>query len=64
MNKDKITAVIFDFDMTLVDSAHAVTECMNMLADDKGMRRVSEYEMRALIGLPLEDEWRKLCGYF
>ena len=64
MNKDKITAVIFDFDMTLVDSAHAVTECMNMLADEKGMRRVSEDEMRALIGLPLEDEWRKLWGYF
>jgi HAD superfamily hydrolase (TIGR01549 family) len=48
--------------MTLVDSSLAVTECMNMMADAKGCRRVTREEMLAVIGKTLEDEWRLLWG--
>jgi HAD superfamily hydrolase (TIGR01509 family) len=57
-----VTAVLFDFDMTLVDSGVAVTECMNMMADAVGCRRVTRDEMLSVIGKTLEDEWRLLWG--
>ncbi|MCF7935143.1 MAG: HAD family hydrolase [Synergistales bacterium] len=54
--------VLFDFDMTLVDSAPAITYCMNRLAEEAGLRRCSEEEVRATIGLPFREALIELWG--
>jgi phosphoglycolate phosphatase len=59
-----IRAVLFDFDMTLMDTSYIINECTNMLADAKGLRRVSREETLAVIGLSIEDSWRTLWGKF
>ena len=51
----RIGAVLFDFDMTLVDSSYAITECTNLLADAKGLARVTREEILKVIGLPIEE---------
>ncbi len=58
----RIGAVLFDFDMTLVDSSYAITECTNLLADAKGLARVTREEILKVIGLPIEESWRTLWG--
>lgn len=58
----KIKAVLFDFDMTLVDSSYVITECTNRLADAKGLRKITRAELMEVIGLELEDAWRVLWG--
>lgn len=35
--KEKVSAILFDFDMTLIDSSYAITSCMNGLAKDMGL---------------------------
>jgi HAD superfamily hydrolase (TIGR01549 family) len=55
---------LFDFDMTLMDTSHVITECTNMLADKFRLRRVTLDEMRALIGYTIEDTWIALWGRF
>lgn len=60
---DKITTVLFDFDMTLVDSSYVITECTNKMADVYGLRRITREELMTVIGLPLEDAWRKQWGH-
>lgn len=60
----KCAAVLFDFDMTLADSSHAIHYCTNMLAKYAGVREVSLAEVKAGIGLPIEDSWRLFWGDF
>jgi phosphoglycolate phosphatase len=50
--------------MTLMDTSYIITECTNLLADKFGLRHVTHAEMKALIGLPIEDEWVILWGAF
>ena len=57
-----VKAVLFDFDMTLVDSSYVITECMNRLAEAKGLRRITREELLSVIGLELEDSWKVLWG--
>ena len=58
----KITTVLFDFDMTLVDSSYVITECTNKLADLYGLRRITREELLTVIGLPLADAWERQWG--
>ncbi|MCE5202243.1 MAG: HAD-IA family hydrolase [Synergistaceae bacterium] len=60
----EIMAVLFDFDMTLVDSSYAIHRCTNMLAKHLGFREVSREEVLASIGLTIEDSWRAYWGDF
>ena len=50
----EIKAIIFDFDMTLVDTSHAIAYAMNRFAEIMGLRKVSYDEVLATIGLPME----------
>lgn len=61
---EKITTVLFDFDMTLVDSSYIITECTNKMADAFGLRRITREELMTVIGLPIADAWRKQWGHF
>lgn len=57
-------AVLFDFDMTLADSSGAIFHCTNLLAKKHGLREIPMAEVRAAIGLPIEDSWRAFWGEF
>lgn len=59
-----IRAVVFDFDMTLVDTSWAINECTNGLADLLGLRRVTREETLSVIGMTIGDSWRKLWGKY
>lgn len=50
----KIEAVLFDFDMTLVDTSHAIAYAMNRFAEMMGLRKVSYEEVLATIGIPMD----------
>jgi queuosine biosynthesis protein QueD len=58
----KIEAVLFDFDMTLVDSSYVITDCTNKLADMYGLRRITREELMTVIGLPLAEAWERQWG--
>ncbi len=62
--KARIKAVLFDFDMTLIDSSHAITGCMNGMAEDLGLAPVTRAQVLSTIGLPIESAWRTLWGDF
>jgi phosphoglycolate phosphatase len=64
MRKGPITAVMFDFDMTLADSGYAVTECTNMFAREKGLREVTREERVSYLGVAMEEEWRAMWGEY
>lgn len=64
MEWQSVAAVLFDFDMTLVDSSYIITECTNLLAEAKGLPRVTREELLKVIGLPIEESWRTLWGQF
>lgn len=53
----KVTAAIFDFDMTLVDSSWAILDCTNALAQQFGLKAVTHTEVLAAIGLPIRSCW-------
>ena len=55
-------AALFDFDLTLMDTSRAITDCTNLLADEFGLNRVTRDEMIKLIGLPILDSWMTLWG--
>ena len=55
-------AALFDFDLTLMDTSFAITDCTNLLADEFGLKRVARDEMIKLIGLPILDSWVALWG--
>lgn len=57
-----VKAVVFDFDMTLVDSSYVITDCSNLLADECGLRRITRDELMAVIGLTLEEAWEVFWG--
>ena len=59
-----IKAVLFDFDMTLVDSSYAITEAMNAVAVMEGLKTVSRKEVLTVIGLPMKQSWETLWGAF
>ena len=60
----KIRAVLFDFDMTLVDSSYAIHHCTNLLANSLGFKEISREEVLSAIGLTIEDSWRMFWGDF
>lgn len=60
----RFDAVLFDFDMTLADSSGAIFHCTNLLAKAHGLREVPMAEVKAAIGLPIEDSWRAFWGDF
>lgn len=64
MNNHGVAAALFDFDMTLVDSSYIITECTNLMADAKGLPRVTREELLKVIGLPIDESWRALWGRF
>ena len=55
-------AALFDFDLTLVDTSYAITDCSNMLADEFGLMRVTRDEVIKVIGLPILGSWTALWG--
>jgi phosphoglycolate phosphatase len=64
MDFREIKAVMFDFDMTLMDTSHIITECTNQLADRYGLRRVTRDEMLAIIGIPIAQSWMVIWGRY
>ncbi|MDR3076089.1 MAG: HAD family hydrolase, partial [Synergistaceae bacterium] len=55
-------AAMFDFDLTLMDTSHAITDCTNLLAERYGLRSVTRDEMLKLIGLPITESLSALWG--
>ena len=55
-------AVLFDFDLTLADSAAAAADCMNHALAAVGHRRVEPEVVRRLSGLPRVQMFRSLIG--
>ena len=62
--KEKVSAILFDFDMTLIDSSYAITSCMNSLAKDMGLGKVTREQVLSTIGLPIESAGEILWGEF
>lgn len=57
-----IRTVLFDFDMTLVDSSRGITDCMNSVAIKMGLPSVSRDQVMGIIGIPLEKGLHSLWG--
>lgn len=57
-----IRGVVFDFDLTLADSATAVVECANSALSRLGMKTADFEAVRRTIGLPLPLTFRALTG--
>ena len=57
-------AALFDFDMTLIDSSHGVTFCLNRVADAFGLKAVKRDEVIRTIGYPMENAMEMLWGSF
>lgn len=53
-------SIVFDFDLTLADSTHAVTECINLALRDMGHESANEEAARKTIGHTLQDAYRML----
>jgi HAD superfamily hydrolase (TIGR01509 family) len=59
-----IRHVIFDFDMTLVDSLSVITRGLNQMARHFGLREVTEAETRAVMHLEAQAMWSGLWGRY
>ena len=59
-----VSCVLFDFDMTLVDSSYAITRCLNLVAKHFGLSPLSRSAVLAGIGLPMEDACRDYWGRY
>ena len=57
-----VRTVIFDFDMTLVDSIYAITRGLNKMAEHFNLRRVDESDTRRVISLEAKEFWKALWG--
>lgn len=57
-----VRTVLFDFDMTLVDSSQGITDCMNSVAAKMGLPSVSRDQVMEIIGIPLEKGLHSLWG--
>jgi phosphoglycolate phosphatase-like HAD superfamily hydrolase len=55
-------AVLFDFDLTLVDSVQGVTDSANHALHALGLPTVGAEVVRRTIGLPLEQTLTELSG--
>lgn len=64
LNKDMdgVEAVVFDFDMTLVDSSYAIHKCANLLARRFGLPEVTREKVLEGIGLTVDNSWRLYWG--
>ncbi len=61
-NKTTIRAVFFDLDGTLVDTPKGIVVAFKAALNDLGKLHVDEAEIRATIGLPLPEAFKKLLG--
>lgn len=59
-----ISAALFDFDMTLIDSSFGVTFCLNRVAEVFALGSVTRDEVLRTIGYPMEEAMRMLWGSF
>ncbi|MDL2259755.1 HAD family hydrolase [Deltaproteobacteria bacterium OttesenSCG-928-K17] len=57
-----VQTVIFDFDMTLVDSIYAITRGLNKMAAHFNLRQVDDSDTRRVMSLPPKDFWSTLWG--
>ena len=58
------SCVLFDFDMTLVDSSYAITRCLNLVAEHFGLAPLSRDVVLAGIGLPMEEACHNYWGSY
>lgn len=56
--------VIFDFDMTLVDSSYAIRDTMNLVAERQELPPVTREQVLSVIGLPIRESWMKVWNRF
>ncbi|MCR5347321.1 MAG: HAD family hydrolase [Fretibacterium sp.] len=59
-----IKLMIFDHDMTIVDSSHALMEGFNLMADAVGLPRTTHERVMACIALPLPQFCEGLFGRY
>ncbi|MDR2349838.1 MAG: HAD family hydrolase [Deltaproteobacteria bacterium] len=59
-----LTTLIFDIDLTLVNSLDACAKGTNMIADRFGLERKTREEVLACISLPLGPYWGRLWGRY
>jgi phosphoglycolate phosphatase-like HAD superfamily hydrolase len=57
-----LEAVLFDFDMTLIDTSTALLRNVNMIAEHFGRPRCSREKLLAVIGCNSRDFWLSLLG--
>lgn len=57
---NKYRVIIFDWDGTLVDSTARIVDSMQMASDRVGMPKLSDHEIKQIIGLGLPEALRKL----
>lgn len=57
-----IDAVLFDFDMTLVDSSQGITNCMNAVAEKMNLPAVTRSQVMTIVGRPLEKGLHDIWG--
>lgn len=57
-----IRAVLFDFDMTLIDTSGALLANVNKIADHFGRPRCTRERLLEVIGYNSRDFWRVLLG--
>ncbi|MDR1038350.1 MAG: HAD-IA family hydrolase [Deltaproteobacteria bacterium] len=55
-------AALFDFDMTVADTAGSILKSMNMFAREKDLPPVTEAALMKAIGLTLEETWMSYWG--
>jgi HAD superfamily hydrolase (TIGR01549 family) len=59
---DRVRNVLFDFDMTLVDSSEGVAAGLQGLSEVFSLRKPSKEEIRKTIGLPMPEAMKALWG--
>ncbi len=62
MKLNHLETVVFDLDMTLLNSLEAITVTLNMVADEHNLKRVKAKDVLPLIGYPLEESMKMLWG--
>ena len=55
--------IIFDFDLTLVNSLYAITKGLNNMAVRFGLPLVNEIDTRRVMSSEAKDFWRNVRGY-
>ena len=64
VGRNGLESVLFDFDMTLVDSSRGITYCLNRLAGSFGLAEVTREEVTLTIGHPLDQAMKMLWGRY